>query len=210
MKYDCEVIQDLLPLYEDEVLSEKSIKIINEHLLECTSCRKIYHDIKKDKSAQYTEKIIEEKNAYKSFSRKIKAIRISLTVFVLVTVLSIPMLCFSANNFNTVNFVSSGIGVISVVYTNAEYVEIQSSPRVILAKPDNAEEIFVSIIESEGYTFISDDSTDNQNMGYNIQNTFMADKPTKDTEGTFIIEKNGKKEYVSWTSNSYYSKFVWQ
>ena len=208
MKYDCEVIQDLLPLYEDEILSGKSIEIINEHLLECVNCRKVYQSIKKDKSVEYTEKTTAETNVYKRFSKKVKAIRISLTALMLVVILSVPLLCFSANNFNTVNFVSSGIGVISVVCTNTEYVEIQSSPRVILAKPDNAEETFISIIESEGYTFISDDSN-NQNMSYSIENTFMPDKPAKDTEGTFIIEKNGKREYISWTSNSYYSKFVW-
>ena len=90
-------------------------------------------------------------------------------------------------------------------------MEIQSSPRVILATPDNTKETFISIIESEGYTLISDESNKNintDNMEYTIKNTYMGD--FKPTDGTFIIEKDGKREYVSWSSNKYYSKFVWQ
>lgn len=34
----CEVIQDLLPLYVDEVLSEESCEIVEEHLSDCTAC----------------------------------------------------------------------------------------------------------------------------------------------------------------------------
>ena len=36
---DCEIIQDLLPLYVDDVCSEKSIDMIEEHLRECEECR---------------------------------------------------------------------------------------------------------------------------------------------------------------------------
>lgn len=45
----CEIIQDLLPLYEDGCCSEQSRKIVEEHLAECESCRKI--------DRQYGEKL---------------------------------------------------------------------------------------------------------------------------------------------------------
>lgn len=35
----CEVVQDLLPLYEDGCCSEQSKKIVEEHLSECRDCR---------------------------------------------------------------------------------------------------------------------------------------------------------------------------
>lgn len=210
MKYDCEVIQDLLPLYEDEVLSRKSIEVTEEHLSECSKCRMIYQGMKKDKLIKYTQCMPEERNIYRRFSNKVKAIRILVTALMLVIVLSVPLLCFSANNFNTVNFISSGAGFISIVCTNTEYVEIQSSPRVIIAKPDNTEELFKSIIETEGYTFISsENSVSDKSDNYIIENIRMTENSKKDESGTFIIEKDGKKEYVSWTSNSLYSKFVW-
>ena len=39
MKYDCDVIRDLLPLYADKACSEKSRDMVEEHLEECPDCR---------------------------------------------------------------------------------------------------------------------------------------------------------------------------
>ena len=46
MKIKCEVIQDLLPLYVDDVLSDESRKLVEEHLAECDECRKYCDDLK--------------------------------------------------------------------------------------------------------------------------------------------------------------------
>lgn len=42
MKYPCDMIQDLLPLYLDGVCSEESKKVIENHLLECSACKEFY------------------------------------------------------------------------------------------------------------------------------------------------------------------------
>ena len=39
MKYPCDLIRDLLPLYQDGVCSEESRAAVEEHLRECPSCR---------------------------------------------------------------------------------------------------------------------------------------------------------------------------
>lgn len=39
MKYDCNVVRDLMPLLGDGVLSDESKKVIREHLRECPECR---------------------------------------------------------------------------------------------------------------------------------------------------------------------------
>ena len=39
MKYNCDVIRDLLPLYADKACSERSRVIVEEHLQECPACR---------------------------------------------------------------------------------------------------------------------------------------------------------------------------
>ena len=39
MKIECKVIEDLLPLYSDNVCSDESKKIVEEHLQECEICR---------------------------------------------------------------------------------------------------------------------------------------------------------------------------
>lgn len=218
MKYDCEIIQDLLPLYQDDVLSNKSIEIINEHICECNECRKLYEERQKDNyeynKAEDTVKI--STKSMKNFLKKIKAVRITAITLLAIIIISVPLLCISANTLNTVDFISGGIGVVKIICTNTDYVEIQSSPRVILTKSDNAEKTFIELVESEGYTIISNDNKNltEYNTDYSLKSVYMPDKIEEDKDnnkktGIFIIEKNGRKEYVSWYSTSLYSKFVW-
>ena len=39
MKIACEIIKDLLPLYQDGVCSKKSKAVVEEHLAECDNCK---------------------------------------------------------------------------------------------------------------------------------------------------------------------------
>lgn len=60
MKYECNLIQDLLPLYQDDVCSETSKEIVRGHLKECSRCRDMagrLQDFEVDK------KLTEEKNS---------------------------------------------------------------------------------------------------------------------------------------------------
>ena len=47
MKTDCEIIQDLLPLYVDDICSEKSRLLVDEHLLECDECNDLLNRLRK-------------------------------------------------------------------------------------------------------------------------------------------------------------------
>lgn len=40
MNISCKIIEDILPLYADEVCSEESRALVNEHVAECEKCRK--------------------------------------------------------------------------------------------------------------------------------------------------------------------------
>lgn len=42
MKYPCDLIKDMLPLYHDDICSEESRKIVQEHLEKCENCSKEY------------------------------------------------------------------------------------------------------------------------------------------------------------------------
>lgn len=47
MRIDCDIIKDLLPLYVEGLVSEKSKTVIEEHLKECESCQKLWQEMKK-------------------------------------------------------------------------------------------------------------------------------------------------------------------
>lgn len=69
----CEVIKDLLPLYVDDICSEKSKEIIEEHLLECGECRKYLDSLKEDIPSVVSEsEAAEIQEAETSFFKKVK------------------------------------------------------------------------------------------------------------------------------------------
>ena len=45
-KIPCEVVQDLIPLYADNLVSEKTREIIDEHVARCPSCAKAVNEAK--------------------------------------------------------------------------------------------------------------------------------------------------------------------
>ena len=55
MKYDCELVRDLIPLYIDDVASGSSRRIVEEHLDECPDCQKFIGRLRNDE----TESLIE-------------------------------------------------------------------------------------------------------------------------------------------------------
>lgn len=71
MKISCKIIEDLLPLYIDEVCSEDSKKIIEEHLSQCSKCEE---NFKKMKMSYISEENIEinlkEAESIKNLSEK--------------------------------------------------------------------------------------------------------------------------------------------
>lgn len=72
-KTPCEVIKDLLPLYIDDICSEKSKEIIEEHLLECEECRNYLDSIKGDIPFIDTElDVAEIQEAESSFFKNVK------------------------------------------------------------------------------------------------------------------------------------------
>ena len=48
----CEIIRDLIPLYLDKVCSEDSRKLVEEHLAECSECRKYMKELETELEAE--------------------------------------------------------------------------------------------------------------------------------------------------------------
>ena len=45
MKYECDIVKDLMPLYIDDVLSENSKTFVKDHMDSCKSCKKYYEKL---------------------------------------------------------------------------------------------------------------------------------------------------------------------
>ena len=47
-KINCNVIQDILPLYIDDTVSDDTKELVEEHLQNCEICQRVYHETKAD------------------------------------------------------------------------------------------------------------------------------------------------------------------
>ena len=92
-KINCNVIQDILPLYIDDVVSDDTKELVEEHLQNCEICQRVYHETKADlendmKISAQTKESSNEANDLKSFrkflkKRKIKTILLSIAATVI-------------------------------------------------------------------------------------------------------------------------------
>ncbi|MCR1842368.1 zf-HC2 domain-containing protein [Murimonas intestini] len=75
MKYPCELVQDLLPLYIDEVCSEESKKAVEEHLSECPDCRAVYAEMRDSDEIELTPSLAnrerQKAESYQSVKKKL-------------------------------------------------------------------------------------------------------------------------------------------
>ena len=83
MKHSCEVIMDLLPLYHDGVCSEKSREMVEEHLMECESCKKALMEIRKEISAPNVSRQ-DAGRAWKALTRNLWIRRVTAIVLAVV------------------------------------------------------------------------------------------------------------------------------
>ena len=94
MKWSCNIIRDLIPLYIDDVCSEESKKIIEEHLEECEECKAFLSSMNEENNiikhisdnSEETQKISSFKAVKKRMQRKqiisgIVAVLIAVSIF---------------------------------------------------------------------------------------------------------------------------------
>ena len=95
MKYNCDLISDLLPLYKDEICSEASRKIIEEHLAECPNCKKMLSSLN---DVTIDEKIVKEKEEVIGTQAKFFKRKSALAGSIIGLIFSIPILvCLIVN-----------------------------------------------------------------------------------------------------------------
>ena len=89
MKYSCDLISDLLPLYKDEICSEASRKIIEEHLAECPDCKKMLNSLN---DVTIDEKIVKEKEEVINTQARFFKRKSALAGSIIALIFAVPIL----------------------------------------------------------------------------------------------------------------------
>ena len=93
MSKQCEIVQDLLPLYVDGVCSEASAELVKGHVEACEACRTVYEKLTE---TQYEDSLqSEEKAVMARYKRKVFGLIawiLGIALSVICAVISLPIL----------------------------------------------------------------------------------------------------------------------
>ena len=65
-KLKCSIVEDLMPLYIEDLLNEETKKDIELHLDECEDCKEVYDELKKGVNLGYEKKIDLKEDEYEN------------------------------------------------------------------------------------------------------------------------------------------------
>ena len=88
IKYDCNMIKDLLPFYNKNELSETDKNLIKEHLEKCEECKKYWQGMQEEISLKEVKKFGNGFNGFRKTAEKIswkKRVSFLISVLVLIT-----------------------------------------------------------------------------------------------------------------------------
>ena len=87
MKISCDVIKDLLPLYIDDILSNDSKNLVDEHIEECESCNDELRKLSGDEIHSCAVNLNENNSIYDSLNKIRKRISLKIQLTVLTSVI---------------------------------------------------------------------------------------------------------------------------
>ncbi|MGN0334409.1 MAG: zf-HC2 domain-containing protein [Lachnospiraceae bacterium] len=97
MRLNCKIIEDLLPLYLDNVCSDQSRQMVEVHLKECEECKKLL-DSTQTVQAPYIEP--ERPAAENAIKKGFKKIRLRWWVSMILVIIIIPSLFLGWNQYH--------------------------------------------------------------------------------------------------------------
>ena len=108
MNIKCDVIRDLLPLYMDDLVSEETKRLVDEHLEQCEDCRKYLDELKGSEEQPVSREFAGELEPLKKIKRKALVNRVALLILALI-------------------IAAAGIGVIAYIIGPSESQKIQDN-----------------------------------------------------------------------------------
>lgn len=109
MNINCDVINDLLPLYVDEALSEASHKLVKEHIQECESCRRTFENMKEQIQLPVNQEVrMAETKSLKGLKKLVSSWKTITGIVAAVSAVAILVLSFMFMNTKTVELIYDG------------------------------------------------------------------------------------------------------
>lgn len=90
---NCEVIEDLLPIYVEDMASDSTKALVREHLSNCAACSKKEEDMRKEVELPlHTDVNVLQKISNKVYHKKVRAIFLTVLIMLVISVVAISNL----------------------------------------------------------------------------------------------------------------------
>lgn len=166
MKYPCNVIQDLLPLYLDGVCSEESKTIVEQHLSECPACKDYYAAMRED-----SEIIITPPNADREIQKAASFQSVKKKLFrkqILIVAASLVLLAVIA--FAVIGVLKNSVGIVEY----EDNISVSMIDGSLVGRLNGSQETYVKIVR----TTIETDGQEQNNLFYYVSDTKWDDLTT--------------------------------
>lgn len=136
MKNECDLVKDLLFSYNDNILSNTSKELVEEHLKKCDECKKILEEIKQDSNEKKQIKEIDFLKGIKKNINKKNIIILIVFIFLIIIIL------FNVQVYKNYNEIASTMEI----YLKDDITEeqIENIKNKLIEKCDNIELKYVS------------------------------------------------------------------
>ena len=136
MKNECDLVKDLLFSYNDNILSNTSKELVEEHLKKCDECKKILEEIKQDSNEKKQIKEIDFLKGIKKNINKKNIIILIVFIFLIIIIL------FNVQVYKNYNEIVSTMEI----YLKDDITEeqIENIKNKLIEKCDNIELEYVS------------------------------------------------------------------
>ena len=136
MENECDIVGDLLFSYNDDILSDTSKKLVEEHLKKCEKCKKILEEIRQENNEKNQIKEIDFlKSIKKNMNKK------NIIIFFVLIIL-IFLVLFNIQVYNNYNEMASTMEV--YLKDDITDEQIENIKNKIIEKSDNIEMEYVS------------------------------------------------------------------
>lgn len=123
----CKIIQDLLPIYVENLLSHETKEYVTEHLEECDTCKNIYECINDNINIKDGKMEQQEVNYLKKFKNKMGILKTILLIIIIVIaiimgrrILIVTSLSNKAKSINLDNYYAKVEGIFAGEYKISE------------------------------------------------------------------------------------------
>ena len=184
-KISCNVIQDLLVLYEDEACSEESCKLIEDHLSKCEVCRDIYE--KAMKTVPVTMEDRQEEERFVRFAKKMKR---KLNSFYIIPIALFLLLVLMIDYAWSEYF---SVWINSVAAKDVKITELYQLDTGDISCTIQTDRPFAHITDY-GIQIDGTPDGDNDEAWYELHFQYLM--PWQDEEDSFYSDCNGKISFI--------------